>query len=235
MAYTWTQYLSYMATMAPTTLTDPNFQAVQNLMVDYAEQRCYRDLNLLDETVRDSSATFTASSRTFALPSTNGTFISVEQFNVITPVGTSAADSGTRNPMTAASKEMIDALWPSSTGSTVPLYFAPVTQDSFAVGPFPDKAYNVEVVGVVRPTPLYTSQSTSPLSVFFPDLFVSASMVFLAGYQKNFGEMADDGKSAVSWETQYNTLLKSAVTEESRKRFLADRYQSQPIVTGKGP
>ena len=158
-------------------------------MIDDAELRLYRALNLLDETVRDSSATFTLSSRNFTLPSTNGTFINVDQFNVITPAGTSSADAGTRNPMTAGSKEMIDALWPSVTGSTVPVYFAPIGQDTFIVAPFPDQTYNVEVVGAVRPTPLYTSQTTSPLTVFFPDLFVAASMVFATGYQRNFGRL----------------------------------------------
>lgn len=236
MSYNYTTYLSYIAGLMPTQITDANFVAIQNMMIDDAEQRCYRALNLLDETVRDSSATFTLSSRTFTLPTTNGTFINVEQMNVITPSGTSNADSGTRNPMTVTSKELLDALWPSTNGSTVPVYFAPITQDTFIVGPFPDQTYNVEVVGVQRPTPLYTSQTTSPLSVFFPDLFVAASMVFISGYMHNFGAGGiDDPKMGVSWEQHYNALLKDAQTEESRKRFLADRYQSQPIVTGKGP
>jgi hypothetical protein len=230
MAYTYTQYISYMQTLAPTNSSDTNFAAIQNMMIDDAEQRCYRALNLLDETVRDSSATLTISSRNFTLPTTNGTFISVEQFNVITPVGTSNADSGTRNPMTAASKEFLDALWPSSTGSTVPQYFAPITQDTFIVAPFPDQGYNVEVVGVQRPTPLYISQTTSPLSVYFPDLFVAASMVFLTGYQRDYGKMSDDPQAAVSWEQHYNSLLTDAKTEEARKRFLADRYESSPPV-----
>jgi len=231
MSYTYTTYLSYIASLMPVPIADSNFMAIQNMMIDDAEQRCYRALNLLDETVRDSSGTLTTSSRSFTLPTTNGTFISVEQFNVITPVGTSTADSGTRNPMTAMSKEAMDALWPSATGSTVPLYFAPVTQDTFIVAPFPDQAYNVEVVGVQRPTPLYTSLTTSPLSVFFPDLFVAASMVFIAGYMHNFGVQADDPKMSVNWEAHYNALLADAKTEEARKRFLATRYEKQPNPT----
>lgn len=235
MAYTYNTYLGYIATLAPTQTNDPNFIAIQNMMIDDAEQRCYRALNLLDETVRDTSATLTTSSRNFTLPTTNGTFISVEILNVITPFGTSNADSGTRNPLTPASKEMLDALYPNTTGSTVPIWFAPVTQDTFIVSPFPDQAYNVEVVGVQRPTPLYTSQTTSPLSVFFPDLFVAASMVFLTAYQQNFGAAGvDNPRQGVTWDQHYNELLTDAKTEEARKRFLADRYQSQPIVTGKG-
>ena len=228
MSYTYTTYITYMQTLAPTTNADPNFAAIQNMMIDDAEQRCYRALNLLDETVRDSSATFTTGTRNFTLPTANGTFISVEQFNVITPSGTTIPDNGTRNPMTATSKELLDALWSSSNGSTLPVYFAPVTQDTFIVGPFPDQNYNVEVVGVQRPTPLYISQTTSPLSVFFPDLFVAASMVFLTGYQRDYGRMSDDPQASVSWEQHYNSLLTDAKTEEARKRFLAERYQSVP-------
>ena len=129
---------------------------------------------------------------------------------------------------------MIDALWPSSTGSTVPIYFAPIGQDTFIVAPFPDQTYNVEVVGAVRPTPLYTSQTTSPLTVFFPDLFVAASMVFATGYQRNFGASVDDPQAGVNWESHYKNLLMDAKTEEARKRFLAVRYQSDPPTQG-GP
>jgi hypothetical protein len=233
MSLTYSSYVTSIANLMAVPVSDANFGTMLPNMIDDAELRCYRALNLLDETVRDSSATFTASSRNFTLPTTNGTFINVEQFNVITPAGISSADSGTRNPMTAASKEMIDALWPSSTGSTVPLYFAAVSQDTFIVAPFPDQPYNVEVVGVQRPKPLSVSQATSPLSVFFPDLFIAASMVFATGYQRNFGASVDDPQAGVNWESHYKNLLTDAKTEESRKRFLAVRYQSDPPTPGK--
>jgi len=224
MSLTYSQYLSSIANLMVVPTNDPGFQAMQNNMIDDAELRLYRALNLLDETVKDTTL-LTTGTRVFSLPITNGTFISVEQINVITPAGTTVPDNGTRNPVLASSKEMLDFLWPSATGSTVPTYFAPLTQDTFIVAPFPDQAYTVEVVGVQRPQPLYVSQTTSPLSVYFPDLFVAASMVFAAGYQRNFGAQSDNPQMSQSWEAHYNALLNDAKTEEARKRFLADRYQ----------
>lgn len=93
-------------------------------------------------------------------------------------------------------------------------------QDEALVGPWPDAAYTVEVVGSVRPPQLSASVATSPLSVFFPDLLIAASMVFAAGYQRNFGSAVDDPKMAVTWESHYQALLPAAKGEEARKIFM---------------
>ncbi len=217
---TYATYVSSIANLMVVPTTDPNFLTMLPNMLDDAELRIQRDLQLLDDTVRDSTATFTPGTRTFTLPTDIGTYIGVDQLNVITPFGTSNPDSGTRNPVVKASRDLLDALYPSSNGSTVPKFFAPITQDTFIFGPFPDQAYNVEVVGTQRFTPLYVSQTTSPISVFFPDLLIAASMKFATGYQRNFGAGSDDPQMAGSWENHYQTLLKSAETEEDRKKFL---------------
>src|SRR6185369_9226876 len=166
------------------------------------------------------TGTLTVGTRNFSLPTDQGDYIAIDQMNVLTPAGSTTADSATRVPLVKCSIGLLDALWPSSSGATVPKYYAMMNQDLAIVGPFPDQAYNVEVVGSQRFTPLYTSQTTSPLSVFFPDLLVAASMVFASGYQRNFGAGSDDPKMAVTWESQYQTLLSSAQTEEARKKFL---------------
>lgn len=220
MSLTYSQYVTDIANLLVVPQTDPNFQTVLPNILDDAELRIQRDLDLLDATVRDSTGTLTVGTRTFTLPTDVGTYIAVDELNVITPFGTTSADSGTRVPLVKCSRDLLDALWPSSTGATVPKYFAPVTQDTMIVGPFPDQAYNIEVVGPQRFTPLYTSQTTSPLSVFFPDLLIAASMVFATGYQRNFGAGVDDPQMGVNWESHYKNLLSSAQTEEARKKFI---------------
>ncbi len=219
-ALTYTTYVTALATEMVVQETDTNFQTILPTIITNAELRGYRDLDLLDTTVRDSSATFTLSTRNFSLPSTLGTFIVAEQFNVITPAGTTDPELGTRNPLIPTSIDTLDALWPSSSGSTLPIYFSMMDQDLAIVGPFPDQAYTVEVVGTVRPSSLSTTTLTTVLSVFFPDIFLAASMVEAAAYQRNFGAMGDDPKQALSWESHYQALLKSAATEEQRKKFL---------------
>jgi hypothetical protein len=73
----------------------------------------------------------------------------VEQINVITPV-TAGASNGSRNPLTPITKEYLDFAWPNSTNTGVPVYFAPVDGETFLVGPAPDAAYVLEVVGTQR-------------------------------------------------------------------------------------
>ena len=110
-------------------------------------------------------------------------------------------------------------MFPSSSGSTVPQYFARYNEGDVQFGPWPDAAYTAETIGTIRPASLSSTVTTTLLSVYFPDLFIAASMVFAAGYQKNFGAMVDDPKAAVSWETHYQQLLQGADVEEQRKRF----------------
>lgn len=203
-------------------------------IIDDAEQRIYRDLDLLQTIVRDASAALTAGNRNFNLPTAQGMFVVMEDINVITPSGTSNPELGSRNALLPASKEMLDFLYPSSAGAAVPVYFAMITQTSIIVGPWPDQAYQVEAVGTQRPLPLSASNTTTFLSVNLPDLFFAASLVFGAGYQKNFGEMGDQPQQATAWEAHYQLLLKSAVVEEARKKFTTEGWSSKepsPIAT----
>lgn len=220
MPLTYSTYVSSLANMLVVPVTDPGFLAMVPNCLDDAELFLQRKLDLVDSSVRDSSATFTLSTRNFTLPTTLGTYIVVNQLNVITPVGTTNPELGTRHSLIPTSIDMLDFLWPSSTGSTLPVYFSMMDQDQAIVGPFPDQTYNVEVVGSQRFTPLYVSQTTSPLSVFFPDLLLAWSLVFASGYQRNFGSMADDPKQAMSWKSHAEDLLADAIREENEKKGL---------------
>ena len=46
-----------------------------------------------------------------------------------------------------------------------------------------------------------------------------ASMIFISAYQRDFGRQSDDPQMAMSYEAQYNALLKGATVEEFRKKF----------------
>lgn len=226
MSITWTTYVNQLTTLLVATTGDVNFTTILPGIIDYAENRLYRELDLLNTIVRPTG-TLTAGARTFALPTSAGTFVVVEQMNVITPSTATTADSGTRNPLQPISKESLDRMWPSVTGSTVPQYFAMITQGTCVVGPWPAAAYTVEVVGTVRPTALSSSNTTTLLSVYFPDLFIAASMVFAAGYQRDYGAQSDDPNKSASWEQQYQALMASAATEEARKKFGAQGWSSK--------
>ena len=221
MSLTYTTYVAELRLLAVAADSDTNFTNNLPSVIDYAEQRIYRELQLLSTIVRDSSANAAASNRNFTLPTSLGRFVTVQSVNVITPQGEDVT-SGTRNALLPTSREFIDFTWPvndADSATTVPQYFAMITDQTLIFGPPPGDTFNVEIVGTIRPTPLSASNTTTFLSLYLPDLLLAASMIQISGYMRNFGSQADDPKMAQSWEQQYQTLFASANAEELRKKF----------------
>lgn len=221
--------------------TDDNFQVAFAQALLYAEGRIARDLDLMAANVRDSSASTVALTRNFNLPTTAGTFLIIDGINIITPAST-GTESGTRNPLIPVSRDFLDYTWPSTTGATVPQYFSYITQDTYLAGsaaqsqvifgPWPDTTYRVEVIGKIQPAGLSDTNANTWISDNLPDLLIAACMVFVSGYQKNYGAQADDPKMSQSWESQYTQLRASAATYEARKRFSGASWSSkQPEPT----
>lgn len=231
MALTYDQYVADLADLMATATTDPSFVEMLPTIIDYAEQRIYRELQLLSTVVRDSTSTVSANSRDFTLPSAAGRFVTIDGINIYTPVSTTT----TRNPLTPVSRDVIDWSWPSNTAasaSTVPTMFCWVRDGDAAsqtviLGPPPGASFTAEVIGTIRPTPLSSGNTTTFLSSYLPDLFMAASMVFASGYMRNFGAQADDPKMSQSWEMQYQTLKASADMEEGMKKFSSVSWTSK--------
>lgn len=240
MSLTYSSYVNSLANLLVIPATDAGFVIDLPNIIDYGENRIYRDMDFISNVARDSSAALTAGNRNFTLPASTSTsgptgiFNVVDEINIITPIGTTNPESGTRNALLPVSKEYLDYSWPSSTGSTVPIYFAMVTQTSVIMGPWPDAAYQVEVVGTRQPASLSVTNPTTFMSTYFPDLLIAASMVRASAFLKNYGAGVDDPKQAMTWEENYKTLLQSATTEENRKRFEGQGWSSKqpdPIAT----
>ena len=225
MSLNYSTYVTALSTLLVIPSSNTDFTNILPDCIDYAEQRLYRELNLLSTVIRDASQALTPSSRDFVLPAANGAFVVVNGINAITPAGSTPAN-GTRNRLVPLSLDTLDTIWPSSVGSGLPTGFAMVTQTAIVVGPWPDAAYTVEVVGTTRPMPLSATNTVTFLSANLPDIFLAASMVFMAGYEKAFGAQSDDPQLAQSWETQYGKLFVSANTEEMRKRFQGSAWSS---------
>jgi len=228
-------YIQQIATMgAVASTSDPNYLIVLPQMITYAENRIYRELDFLQTSVAVTGYQVAAGARTITLP--EGTLVVSEQINVITPAGTSDPNAGTRNPLLPTTKEFLDAVYGSSASANrgLPKYFVPFNDNLFLVGPFADAAYYVEVVGTYRPESLSDTNTTTFISLYLPDLFIMASMIYLSGYQRNFGRAADDPAMAQSYESQYQALLKGAAVEEARKKFAASAWSSEspsPVAT----
>lgn len=218
MTYTYDSYTQALMTLMVTSSADTSFVAIQPSIIDYAEQRIYRELDLQQTQVTVPSQ-LTANTRSLTLPSSAGTFIVTDYINVYTPVGTTSSN-GTRNVLVPASRETIDVLFPSAVvGTSLPQMFAMTDPTTAILGPSPDQAYGVDVVGTIRPTPLSSSNTTTILTTYLPDLFMAASMVFASGYMRNFGSQADNPAQAQSWENQYQLLKQSADAEAVRQKY----------------
>jgi len=241
---TYTTYLTQIAEMAVVAPSDPNFVAITPAMIDYAELRIYRDLDLMFTSTSIHSPTIglTAGNRNLSFPMTlpdnSGTIVVTEQLNLILPVGIDNPDdpTATRVALLPTTKEFLDAVYGSGAVANrgVPQYWVPFDDYTFLVGPYPDQGYTVELVGTYRPASLSASNPTTFISTNLPDIMIMASMVYISAYQRNFGRMNDDPQMAISYESQYQALLKGAMVEEARKKFEASGWSSQspsPIAT----
>lgn len=233
MSYTYDTFKTALANLMVTEEDNAEFLAILPSIITYAEQRIYRELDLLSTVITDATTQCTPGSRDFELPSDQGEFVVVNQVNAITPANT-APEDGTRIPLTPVALPVLDMIWPSSTGTGVPKKFAMRDQANIVFGPWPDDTYTIEVVGTFRPAPLSADNTSTFLTLSLPDLFLAASMVFASGFMRNFGSQADDPKMAQSWEAQTKTLMMSAQVEEARKKFQSFSWSSQspaPLAT----
>jgi hypothetical protein len=233
---TYATYKTALATLSVVPETDANWLSILPDAIEYAELRIYRDLDLLSTVSTNTSFSTATNASKVAL--TQGTFVTLQNVNVITPAGTINPDLGTRVPLLPVSKEYIQYAWPSATNAAVPQYFAMIDERTFSLGPWPDAAYTLEIIGTVRPATLSVSNTETFISQYLPDIFLMASMIFISGYQRNFGRQSDDPQMAQSYESQYQALLKGATVEEYRRKFAASGWTStspSPVATpGRG-
>lgn len=234
--YTYTSFKLAAQTIVVSNGADIDFDNILPSAIDYANERCLRELNLLNTVqVDNTTVTTTLGARLITIPST---FVVVNEMSVFTPAG-STESTGTRVPLTPVSRAVLDALWPSRTVTGEPSMFNMQDQFTALLGACPDGAYQVEVVGTYRPAPISPTVATSFLTTYLPDLFFAASMVFFALYMRNFasaqGQSGNDPMMSGNWEAQYQTLFKSADSEEARKHGWGSSWTAYPVAPGAQP
>lgn len=209
--------------------------------IDYAELRIQRDLDLQQSVNNSTSYSLTTGSNTLTMDVNS--FITLQDVSYI---------SGTKTTrILPCSRWFINEVYPDSSVQGPPLYYAPLGGDAtttggtsqlYVFGPTPDQSYALSINGTVRMISL-NSFNTSPtagtnytfISAYLPDLLLMASMIYLSGFQRNFGRQADDPTMAVSYEQQYNSLLKGAMVEENRRKFWASAWTALSVPTNATP
>lgn len=221
-------YVTRVMQESGTLNTDTPLATVVPAMIEYAEQRLYRELDLLGTRYTDASTQFSSGNRNFSLPSSGGTFLVIEDINVISPAGAaSTASSAVRTPMMPVDRSYVDAVYNDNSQTSAPSYYARVNSSAIVVGPIPDGAYYAEVIGTIRPTALSSANTTTILTTLLPALFVVASMLYLA-------QRANDPTQVQKWEAEYQKLFGSANIEELRKRYMSNAWTSltpSPVAT----
>lgn len=246
-------YITQISTMAVVDATDPNFLAILPAMITYAENRIYREVDFLFSSISTTAYALTTGNRQLSVPA--GTFVVPEQINVLLPIGVTDPNAAIRYPLLPTTKEFLDAAYGDYSNLSMPKYFCPFDDYLFYVGPFPDQDYTVEIVGTYRPQsfgpsnadttgflasyaaavgspyPNYANTTTTTfISLYLPELFIMASMIYISAYQRNFSStMGNDPQMPITYETQYQALLKSALEEENRKKFEAAAWSSQGV------
>ena len=226
MSLTYSSYVQQIATLAVVPVTDPNYTIIIPSMIDYAELRMQRDLDFLSTQISTSAYTFTSGNNQLTLPTSQ--FIVPQTFEVID-------GSGNSTPLLAVGKEFIQNVYGSGSTTGLPQYFAVYGGDTattgntsqyMIVGPTPNSNYSVCLTGTVRSAPLSATNTTTYISTYLPDMFIFASMIYISAYQRNFGRANDDPAMAQTYESQYQALKVSALTEENRKKFEAAAWTS---------
>lgn len=192
-------------------------------IVDDAEQRIYREVNFLAERDEDTSIITTSGVRTINLSSTALPCVTVEQF-ALQVAGASSSDPVTIVPFQGpVSLDFINMVWPQRTVTRTPslytsCYWGMQDDQTVVLGPTPDASYTAVVTGVFRPLAMGPSNQTTYLGQFYPDLLLSACMVFSAAWQRDFGAESEDPRVGLSWEKHYQDEKQSAMEEEARRR-----------------
>lgn len=229
---TYTTFTTQLATLAVVDPTDTNFLTILPQAITYAENRIYRDIDLLSTVKSTLAYSLSTGSRSITFP--EGTFIVTEQVNLVSPAGSNDPNVATRIPLLPTTKEYLDAVYGDATSPGVPCYYAPFDTKTLIVGPYPSANYTVELVGTYRPDSLSATNTTTWISTYLPDLMIMAAMIYVSGYQRNFSASGNDQQMPINYETQYEALLKGADMEEYRKKYEAAAWASKspsPVAT----
>ena len=98
-------YVNQVAELAVVSPTDPNYTAILPAMITYAENRMYRDIDLLSTQISITGYTLTVGNRSLSIP--QGTVVTTQQINILTPVGSTNPNTATRNQCVPVTKEFV--------------------------------------------------------------------------------------------------------------------------------
>jgi len=175
MSLTYNSFVSEIAALTVISSTvlvngDNNFAGIMPGIIDYAEGRLYRELDLPVVSVIDTSVICSSGVRLINLSTTQGELLVITTLNLLSSAGATSSFA-TRIPLMPTSQAVVDAIYPSAASSNCgqPTYFTRLGNTEIILGPAPDQPYGTEVIATIRPSPLSASNSSTWLTQNIPN------------------------------------------------------------------
>lgn len=225
-------------TQDPYVFVDTNLNNAIPQMLNYAELRIQRDLDLLTSVASNSYA---------LTPMNNILSIPIDDFLIVRTLRI----PGQGRPLTPVSREYIQNVYDDGSTPGMPKFFAMIgdnwgdgadTYNNVLLGPTPAYAWNIRVSGNIR-LPSLNFYNTAPasdstytyISTYYPDMLLLASMIFVSAYQRNWSTTSDDPQMPMNYEKQYQALRLGAIEEENRKKQQGSAWSGYSTPTAATP
>jgi hypothetical protein len=248
-------YIQQIASMAVVTATetagvwafiDAPLQTIVPMILNYAELRIQRDLNLLPAQT-SNTYTLTSGNPIFAIDVDD--FFTITTFEILQMNGSQVVNS---TPLLPVSKEFIQNCYSGLACAGTPQYYAMYggvfgddgsdTVSNILLGPPPNFAYPIRVTGTVKTPSLFSfaisgvaDTQTTYISSYYQDMLIMASMIYISAFQRNFSATSDSPDMGQSYEKQYQALRLGAIPNEDQKNVQGSGWSAYPTPTAATP
>lgn len=214
--YTYTTFQTALASHMVLPTTDTDFVAMLPSIIDYAELRCYRDLDPLFLYRTGQSNCGGLGTEADAILHGPIDLVEVRDLWIHIP----GVFGTTRVALERRNDGFLNEYWPDRTSRGQPKYYAIIGGDygpllsssAILMVPTPDAQYPVTLNYTIRPDTLSATNTSTFLSLQYPDLMMAAALVYVASYQKAYQD------SLPAWQALYGQALAAARVEEARRK-----------------
>lgn len=155
---------------------DTEFDAEFDTMLENAEYRVSRELNA-DAMIIHKTAVFTGAMQFIDKPS--------DAVNVCSFAFIDSADSSKRKFLEFRTLTYMQDYWPVRSDTGTPLFYGNWDENTLYVAPTPDLGYATEIEYEARIVGLSSSNTTTWLSINYPDLLFAACLIEAGAFEKN--------------------------------------------------